>query len=291
MHDRSVHQPTTEQELRALVRLLDDSDPVVTTAVQQRLVEHGHAAVSILRELIATAGQTAIEAINAEACLRAIRTAALGVLVDDIMTTCVEHSELDLERAVLNLSAFGYPETDRNACGAYLDSLALATRKQMTGSSPLEELLALNTVLFEYEQFRGAIGNFYSPVHTYIGPLLHNREGIPITLSVLYMLVAQRLDIELHGIGMPLHFLLYHPGLDVFIDCFNAGSFISHSECRKFIEHAGFTFNDSMLEKRNNIEIIQRMMRNAIYAHSKAGQQWEADTLQEALDTITHLIN
>ncbi len=288
----AFNSPTshTDAELRALVQLLDDSDPVVTTAVQQQFVRYGHRAVPLLRELIEQSEHNPVVAANAEACARAIQTDALSNVVDDIMTQCIEGTELDLEQAALNLSAFGFPETDRVACQAYLDSLAVHVQKQTSSSNPIEKLIALNTVLFEQEQFRGAISNFYSPRHAYLGTLLDSHEGIPITLSVVYMLIGQRLGIELHGIGMPLHFLVYHPVLDVFIDCFNAGTFISRDECRRFIEQAGFTFNDSMLQKRNNVEIIQRMIRNAIYAHTKAGQQWEADTLQEALDTINHLI-
>lgn len=281
--------PLDRTELHALARLLDDRDPAITTAVQRRIVEYGHRAVPMLREIISSGEPTEHHVLNAQACLRAIQTEALGQLIDEVLNAAANEVELDLEQAAYLLSTFGYPETDHDACRAYLDHLAVSVRRQMTGTSPVEALIALNTVLFEHEQYRGAVGNFYSPLHTYIGPLLERREGIPITLSVLYMLVAKRLGIELHGIGMPLHFLVYHPELDVFIDCFNAGAFISRDECKRFIEYAGFTFNETMLQRRGTIEIVARMMRNAIYAHTKAGQQWAADTLQEAHDTIIHL--
>ncbi|MCX7930719.1 MAG: transglutaminase-like domain-containing protein [Chlorobi bacterium] len=281
MHDCS--------ELQALADLLDDTDPVVTTAVQRRLIAYQFAAVPMLRRILHESTPDSTTHANALACLRGIQTEALSQLVGDVMMAIAENTGVNLERAVLNLSAFAFPETNPEPCSRCLDELALAVARRARNQSAIQQLLALNTVLFEQEGFRGAIANFYAPQHTYIAPLLHTREGIPITLSVLYILVATRIGIELHGIGMPLHFLVYHPELDVFIDCFNAGTFISRAECRRFIEQAGFTFSDTMLERRSNIEIVQRMIRNAIYAHTKAGEQWEADTLTETLEIITHL--
>lgn len=284
----------TDSELNALLSLLDDSDPTITTAVQKRLLSYGGHVVPFLRQLIARAPSESPLAMNAQACIRALQTEALASIIEMVINARAKSKDIELELALLQLSQFAYPETDILRYQRYLDDLAIEVRKyerSLPVRSDAAGLMALNIVLFERERFRGAIKGYYSPSHTYLTTVLESREGIPIALSCIYSLVGQRLGMELWGIGMPLHFVVYHPYLDVFIDPFNAGAFISRDECRRFIQHAGFTFNASMLERRSNIEILVRTLRNLIYAHTRAGQQWEADTLREALDTILRLLS
>lgn len=115
---------------------------------------------------------------------------------------------------------------------------------------------------------------------------MKTRIGIPISLSAAYMLVGERVGIELDGIGMPLHFLVFHPVLRVYIDVFNFGVFISREDCKHFISKSNFDFNDSMLDKVSNRTIIIRMIRNLIYAHSRNQEMWEAEQLQNTLDEL-----
>lgn len=287
-----VQYNQVSSELDALIRLLDDNDPHVTTSVQRRLVWYGWRAVPLLRAAIAASPLDAPGAVNAQACIQAIRTNALATLLDRILDACAEGTDVPLEESLALLSVFGYPESDPDAIGHHLDTLWLDVERAiraMPTQSEVSKLLALNTVLFDRAQFRGAGNDYHTPQRIYLAPVLQHCQGIPITLSCIYMLVAARAGIELWGIGMPLHFLVYSPALDVYIDPFNTGTFISREECRQFIEQAGFSFSESMLARRSNVEILQRVIRNAIYAHTKSQQQWEAETLQETLETIERL--
>lgn len=280
--------PPDTAELEALLRLLDDRDPQVTTAVQRRLIAYGARAVPYLRAVVEDDAAPTAARQNACSCLRGLRTAYLAQLVECVL----DREDAELERAVLLLSAFGYPEIEPQQCQQHLDRMAERVRcvlRDACSLSDVEVLLALNTVLFEQEGLRGALRTFYAPEHGYLGSVLRGREGMPIVLSVIYMLVAERVGVHLQGIGMPLHFVVYHPGLQVFIDPFNGGAFISRAECRQFIEQTGFRYTDALLEPRSTLEILQRMMRNLIYAHTRCGQEWEAEVLQETLDTLTRL--
>ncbi len=284
-------------EIRPLLSLLDDTDTTVTTAVQQKLLSYAHLAVPFLRDLIrqeyelgASDENPVIE--NARACIRALQTGALSRLLNLVIDMHFDGTELSLEQTAFLLSVFGYPEVDEQHFFSTLDAIALKVHDifiNMKNASDLSLLMSLNTVFFEQEDFRGATKNYYAPENSYISCLLDSKRGIPISISVVYMLVAERVGIELHGIGMPLHFLVYHPGLNVFIDTFNHGAFISRSDCEHFIRQSGFAYSDKMLQRSTNVNICARMMRNLIYAHSKYDQKWEAETLQETLDEILRL--
>jgi regulator of sirC expression with transglutaminase-like and TPR domain len=282
----------SSSELYALIQLLDDSDPQVTTAVQHRLIWHGARAVPYLRAAIANSKPKSPLALNAESCIRAIRTNALATLIDRIFDACVADSDIALEESLALLSVFGYPDTEHDALHEQLDRLWLdaeRTVRTMTTRTDVNALLALNRAMFDQAQFRGAGNDYHTPQRIYLAPVFKHRCGIPITLSCIYMLVAERMGIELWGIGMPLHFIVYSPALNIFIDPFNGGLFISHDECRRFVEQVGFSFSEEMLSRRSNREIIVRTIRNAVYAHTRNGHQWEAETLEETLGAIERI--
>ncbi|MBL7998534.1 MAG: transglutaminase family protein [Candidatus Kapabacteria bacterium] len=288
-----------DDELRPLLSLLDDTDTTVTTAVHNKLTSYGRLAVPYLRSCIEqeifngdNANQTVIS--NATACIRGLQTGALSSLLDLVMDAHSTNGDVSLEASSMYLAAFGFPEIDTESYKQKLDELALRVHSifiSMKNPNDLTLLLSLNTVFFEQENIRGASKNYYAPENSYINTLIDTKRGIPISISIVYMLIAERVGIELHGIGMPLHFLVYHPLLDVFIDTFNVGAFISRQDCEQFIKQSGFSYSENMLVKSTNISILIRKIRNLIYAHSKYDQTWEAETLQETLDEILHLTN
>lgn len=293
----TIKTTLTESDLAPLFALLDDTDQFVTNEVRRKLVSFGSEVVPFVRQLIqnefeVTQNENAPTYVNALAVLRGIQQESLLKLMNGIIDAHFDGADIPLEQSVILLSQFNFPETPFENVSQTLNDLALRVHKVFIGmktANDLSLLMSLNTVFFEQEEFKGATKNYYAPEHSYVSTLLSSKRGIPISLSVLYMLIAERVGIELHGIGMPLHFLVYHPVLNVFIDTFNFGAFISEDDCKQFIKQSGFSYSEKMLTKSTNLSIITRMMRNLIYAHSKYNQKWEAEVLQETLDEILRL--
>lgn len=274
-------------ELDALLRLLDDPDDSVARAVQSKLAEYGGTVVPHLRLLLENDASVYTRR-NCETIIQEFQKNALDQLKTMVMTAHNFGEDINLEKAVILLSKFGYPETKGLAISARLDEIALDAHHSFirnTSTNDLTLLMSLNDAFFEQSGFRGAVPD-YKPEHSYFHSLMRSHIGIPISLSAVYMLVGERVGIEFHGIGMPLHFVVFHPVLQVFIDVFNFGVFISREDCKHFISKSNFDFNDSMLEKISNYTMIIRMIRNLIYAHSRNQEMWEAEQLQKTLDTI-----
>ena len=70
----------------------------------------------------------------------------------------------------------------------------------LTAPSPLD--------YFQDLAFAGNVNNYYDPDNSFIHILLHTRRGIPITLAVLWMELAQGLGLSVRGVGFPGHFLV-----------------------------------------------------------------------------------
>jgi regulator of sirC expression with transglutaminase-like and TPR domain len=281
-------------EFRALYALLDDSDERVRLAVRQKLKSYGGVIAPCLRSLERREENPLIK----QSCafvVKSFRQDALLEIMDTVKNAAIANADIDLENALGLLSRFGYPETDPDEIGKTLDALALRVHALFMKSqqhNDLGLLMSVNQAFFEEAQFAGAEDEAYHhPDNSYAHALLKTKRGIPISLCALYLLVADRAGVTLYGVGMPAHFVVYSPELDIFIDTFNKGAFLSREDCRKFIKGAGFVFDPSMLERVSNTAILLRMIRNLIFAYSKTSDEWEVAALQEISATIVEMMN
>jgi regulator of sirC expression with transglutaminase-like and TPR domain len=117
--------------------------------------------------------------------------------------------ELDLAQAALLIAEPEYPELDIADYLLQLDQLAVAARSRLAGlADDSARAAALVQYLLEEEGFRGNLDEYDDPRNSFLNEVLDRRLGIPITLSVVMLEVAQRLGIPLHGVSFPGHFLV-----------------------------------------------------------------------------------
>ena len=118
-------------------------------------------------------------------------------------------SDADLAEAALLLAQEEYPQLDVQAYLRRLDEMARAVRDTLPANAPAAEIiLALNRYLFQEEGFDGDAANFYDPRNSFINQVLERKIGIPITLSIIYIEIGQRLGLPLQGVSFPGHFLV-----------------------------------------------------------------------------------
>ena len=114
------------------------------------------------------------------------------------------------------------------------------------------------------------------------------RKGIPITLSVLMLLLGKRLGLILNGIGMPMHFLVqYDDGSRMFfVDAFNSGIIITRDQCRLMLSSSGIKLKPEMLSPVSPRDILERMWRNLYLAYQQQGDEIETARVAEIISFI-----
>lgn len=136
--------------------------------------------------------------------------------------------------------------------------------------TPAASVEALNHSLFELEKFRGNREEYNDPRNSFLDDVLETRQGLPITLSVLYVDVARRLGLKAYGIGFPGHFLAKIVGLDdhaqgeIIVDPF-FGRTLTASDCADRLRAMGgdgTTLDRRWLEPATSREIYVRMLNN-----------------------------
>lgn len=280
--------PIPEPSLAALVDLLGDDHAEVVEAARAKLIELGDRAVSALRRACAEHNDPKVR-VEAQGVLERIRLAAVSRDWETAMRPA--EREPDLEEAVFLLAKVCYPDLDPKPYLKRLDALADRIRPKLATTEGTEAKLSIvNRFLFQEERFRGNWVNYFDPQNSYLNRVLDRKLGIPISLSVLYLLIAKRLSLEgVRGVGVPGHFMLKYkdPAREFFIDPFSEGRFLSRAECVQFVVEAGYPYQPEFLEGVGAREILARMLRNLILIYLDRHEP----TLEKTLTRLLNLLD
>lgn len=144
-------------------------------------------------------------------------------------------AQINLARAALYLAQEEYADLAVDPYLALLDTMAAELAERLPSARyPLKIIQTLNQYLFNDLGFVGNAKDYYDPRNSYLNQVLERRMGIPITLSLVYLEVAQRIGLPMHGVGMPGHFLIRPvvEDMEVFVDPFHRGEVLFPEDCR-----------------------------------------------------------
>jgi len=178
--------------------------------------------------------------------------------------------KIDLFHAALLVARFDNADLDVKPYRRQLEQMgAELAAKLPTNATATAKLDALSQYLFAESGFHGSRTDYYNRANSYMNEVLDDREGLPITLSILFMEMAQRIGLtNIVGLPLPGHFMVGHrPNgeVDTIIDVFDGGKHVSRSAAQdRVIEATGRGFRDSDFRPATKQEIIVRMLRNLL---------------------------
>ncbi len=146
--------------------------------------------------------------------------------------------------------------------------------------SEADSLRALCTLMAETHGLRGSEEAYLYAHSSYLPEVIARKFGIPISLSILYMAVADTVGIELKGVAAPQHFLIRFDGIDgpLFVDAFGGGRVLEKQECLQFLnELTGMPESElsPCLKPADTRAIVIRMLNNLKVLHAKQ-ENWQA---------------
>jgi regulator of sirC expression with transglutaminase-like and TPR domain len=190
----------------------------------------------------------------------------------------IQHLETTrgLVQAALAISLHALDDTDLAKVEQRLDALAERVRVR-TGSQREEALLAhLHHVLFDEEGFLGERANYYNPLNSYLPAVLESRRGNPITLSLIYKAVGERVGLTIEGVNSPGHFLVRVRDSRgwLLIDPYHQGRSLTDREAAALIDQVfsqppGRDYN--LDEPATHSQWIERMLANLFHTFAAYG--------------------
>jgi regulator of sirC expression with transglutaminase-like and TPR domain len=268
-----------QKKINALVSLLGDEDINIRRVARNRLMSFGATALNVLNEVAYSDSEGRIR-IEAQSILEEIRISTLLAKFERLQ----EQEVFDLESASLLLAQVAYPDLEIEECVVILDTLANEAAKLLEDvPDGLKKVEIFNHFFFVKQQFRGNRDAYYDPRNSYINCVLERKIGIPISLSMVYMFIARRLNIPVFGVRFPGHFLLKYVGGNklFFIDAFNGGLILSVQDCERFSQRMGFKLKHIHLKTSTPEKIFVRMLRNLKKIYEQQDDQHMLTNLKE----------
>jgi regulator of sirC expression with transglutaminase-like and TPR domain len=177
--------------------------------------------------------------------------------------------DIDLIHAALLIAWLDNDELDIGAYRKEIDRMARDVSARLAKDTDEgSKLAALRRYLFEERGFHGSRMDYYNRSNSYLNEVLDDREGLPITLSVLYMELARRLGVQVVGVGLPGHFVVKHvpaKGPEQLIDVYEGARSMSREEAAKTVESiTGQPLREAHLASVSKKAILVRVLHNLL---------------------------
>lgn len=279
-----------DAEIRALIRLLDDPDTDVYENVSDRLVSFGKNVIPLLeteweiqhQRSIQNRIETIIDEIEFYDCCQSLQD------------WCEEGAENLLE-GVLAASRFQYPEIDKDFIIKTIERIRKDVWIELNDNlTSLEKARVINHILFDVHHFK-ALNKFQNSYQSYyLSNLVESKAGSPISLAILYKLIADSLELPIVGLNLPGHFILGYS--DVFnhtendmlfyINPFSNGAVFGRGELERFIERTELKIHISELKPMSNIQIVKRMLQEISSCYQRHGKYRKLDQANELIEVL-----
>jgi regulator of sirC expression with transglutaminase-like and TPR domain len=287
----------TREEIQALLQLLDDPNHEVSQTVTSRILEHGQ---TILPDLEA-AWEGSMDPMHQDRIIN---------LIQEIQTQST-HNQLqkwvttgqnNLLKGVYLISRYQYPDLDMKEIEIHLDRIIKDVWLELNNNlTALEKVRILNHIIFDVHGFTKNTKNFYSPQNSFINQVLETGKGNPISLAVIYIIIAHRLNLPIFGVNLPKNFILAYkdelvtgPGFDevtedilFYINPYNKGAVLGRREIDYFLKQQKIEPQRSHYQPCSNLEIIVRILHNLINAYHKSGYRDKAVQYEDVLKVVT----
>lgn len=291
-----------ESKIKALLSLLEDNEQEVWQAAYQALVQLPYSESETLQNYVYEVSGSAELQERLEQCLLEIRFKHLG----NCLLEWKKQGGDNLLEALVYICQFRYPEVNETDLLEQLETLRLdAWLEFHYDLTSFEKVKILNYILFQLHGFRGDESNFLHHDNSYLNKVLQNKKGNPISLSIVYMLVAQRLNIPVYGINLPRHFIMAYVEdeetenlegfndkqsigseaqgeIKFYINAYNGGGVFNHEQLLVILKEMELEERPEYMLPCSNSDIVLRVLMNLFNSYSVAKKQ-EADFIDRII--------
>jgi regulator of sirC expression with transglutaminase-like and TPR domain len=272
------------KEIKALVSLLDDPDREVFDHVKDKILSMGNEMIALLEKEWSKNLNPLVQ--------NRIESLIYELQVEERTKRFMEWKnsyEQDLLKGLWLVSTIQYPEYELSELKREIEMLFLEVwQKYDINTKGRDTIAELNNILFQELKFSANTKNFHSPENSMLKSVLATKKGNPISLAMIYMILANKLKLPVFGVNLPNLFVLtYMDDQEQFyINVFNKGLIFTRTDIENYVDQLNLKRQDSFFSPCNNLEIIKRFLRNLIVSYDKNGQQ---DKKEEARNILLFL--
>ena len=282
---------TDNTELLALLKLIDDPDPEIFSHIEDKVIEIGSSAVPYLE----SAYEKSADHLSNDRITTLLHKIQYNK-TSSALNLWNKQGEQNLIDAALILSTFHYPNQNEQLIRQQVKKIKqdvwLELNEEFTA---LEKIHILNHVFFKIYNFKGNKTNLSQPQNSLINDLLLNKQGNSVILSILYMEIAQSLDLPVYGVNLPENFILAYLNSGqlssdskalFYINPFNEGVVFTKDDINTFINQLELKPEKKYFEPCDNKTALRRLMSELMHAYELAGDYTRGDDLKKLFKSL-----
>lgn len=271
-------------ELKALVSLLDDDDTEVVQHVEDRIRALGTYIIPYLE----FEWENSFNPVVQKRIEELVHNLQFELTKEKLYAWKI-HGGKDLLEGMWLINTYQYPDIELEQLSKEIEQVYYDVWMEFKPDlHPVDQIKLINSVLFNKLKFGANTKNFHSPGNSMMNVVLQTRKGNPISLCIIYMLVAQKLNLPVYGVNLPNLFVMTYKQGDVqfYINAFNRGLVFSKKEIDEYLTNLRLSPNDSFYEPCDNVDIVTRVLRNLLNAHEKLGHTEKVNEVEEMLKIL-----
>ncbi|MDX1350191.1 MAG: transglutaminase-like domain-containing protein [Putridiphycobacter sp.] len=282
-----------DSEVNALIRLVEDPDPQIYTQVRHKLVSYGSSILPNIENTWLKGAHNNDHQSKLEDIISEIRISELS----EKLVKWKNSSNRDLLKGALIISQYQYPNITELMLEKEIEKIQQKVWLEINDSNTAFETVKIfNHVMFDICGFKGSRKNFFSPNNSFLYSALRQRQGTPLTLSIIYSIVAQRLEIPIYGVNLPNQFILGFVDenktlkmLNIdserqvlfYINPYAKGRIFDHIEIENYLKALKLPIEKEHYEPCSNTVILKRMLSNLCFSYKKIGDKKKVEELKK----------
>jgi len=285
------------KEISALFHLIDDPDEDVFHAVSTRIIDYGKGIIPNLENLWEN---TVSEGIQERIELLIHRLHFRDLTEEFVQWNKNVHQ--DLLTGALLVSRFQFPELATTQVYQEIEKLRRNIWLELNSYlTPLEQVNVLTSILYNYYNLRGGEVNYQQPEEFLINKQLEAKRGNSIANGVLYLILAELLDVPVKAINIPKQFVLGYFKADYdftkhsenpiyktefFIDPMS-GHVFTHKDVENYFKRINVPPNASYFNPLSNKRIIQTLLEELSKCYDNDKDRYKQKELLSLAELIT----
>jgi regulator of sirC expression with transglutaminase-like and TPR domain len=274
-----------QSEIKALISLLDDEDYEVLNHVETKIRSMGDTVIPYLEDRWEESSLSPLMQKKLEDLIHDLQ---YNSFFDRLLNWRKNGSE-DLLEGMWAIATYQYPELSLEKLRQDVEQIYYEVWLEIRdGMHPMDQIKTLNSVIFGKLKFGANTKHFHSASNSMLNIVIDLKKGNPISLCVIYLLVAQKLNLPIWGVNLPNLFILtYKSGnMQFYINVFNRGLVFSRVDIDNYIAQYNFPQNEIFYQPCNNLDIIRRVLRNLTLAFEKVGDDDKVKEIEKALQEM-----
>jgi regulator of sirC expression with transglutaminase-like and TPR domain len=284
-------------ELEAKIKLLDDPDETIYFAVRKSLILEGMEVIPVLEE----AWGNLLNPMIQERIEEIIKTIQFSDVQEELNQWKLSGGK-DLAYGAFIISKYLYADLTWENIDQKIEAIKKDVWLELNNNiTALEKIRLLNHIIFEVHGFTPNTSTITSPQTNFINNVLETKKGNTISLAVLYISIAQRLQLPIFGVDLPKNFIAcyidqisayeaFGDSIDntvlFYINPFNRGGVFGRKEIDYYIQQAKLEPQPSYFSPCTNIKVIERLISNLLITYEQLGYTEKANELSSLLKIV-----